>query len=407
MARPSFDVVVVGAGLVGLATAYRLLEGHPSLSVAVVDKEASVARHQSSHNSGVLHSGVYYAPGSLKARLCISGKASVERFAAEHGVRVRRLGKLIVAVDRSELGRLDALRERAESNGVPELSMIGPDELAELEPHVSGIRALRVPGTSVVDFSEIARAYAQEVDSRGGQMVMSREVQGVIELTDRALVLCDGDDLSASVVITCAGLQGDRFGERAAEGDAGVRLVPFRGDYYRLTPDAAHLVRGLVYPVPDPSLPFLGVHLTRRVDDEVWIGPNAVLALAREGYRRRDLDLRDVLQIVALPGFRRLARRWWRTGVAEVWRDLSKRAFLDEARRFLPDLRADQLAFGPSGVRAQALSPDGRLVDDFVILGGPRTVHVRNAPSPAATASLAIGSLVAERALRLLEVPQP
>jgi (S)-2-hydroxyglutarate dehydrogenase len=406
MSGPVYDVAIVGAGLVGLATAYRLLERRPGLGVAVLDKEDGVGRHQSGHNSGVIHSGVYYTPGSLKARLCFEGKAALEAFALAHAIPLESCGKVIVAVDQNELARLTALHDRAAANSVPGLKMLGANGLREVEPHATGIRALHVPGTAIVDFARVAAAYADEVTARGGDLMLGQSVVGVKESPDAVVLTTSVGDVVARTAVTCAGLHADRFG-CFAPGDAGAlapggngsaaaaRIVPFRGDYCQLVPGARHLVRGLIYPVPDPSLPFLGVHFTRRIDGEVWGGPNAVLAFAREGYRRTTIQPYELAEILRYSGFRRLARRHWRTGAAEAWRDLSKRAFLRALQRYIPELRLEDMAWGPSGVRAQAVMPDGTMVDDFSIVRSRRALHVRNAPSPAATASLAIGAELA------------
>ena len=408
--RPAtYQVAVVGGGLIGLATAYRLLERRPGMSVMVVDKEARVAAHQSSHNSGVIHAGVYYAPGSLKARLCLQGRAALEDFAEGHGIPVERCGKVIVALDNRELGRLATLHDRAVANGVTGVRALGPSELAELEPHVAGVRALHVPTTSIVDFELVARAYADEVRARGGVVLLGHRVDALREdggAGGGVVLQTSQGDVRARLVVTCAGLHADRL---AAAGDRGsdrgpapgaeVRIVPFRGDYYTLRPSARGLVRGLVYPVPDPALPFLGAHFTRRIDGEVWAGPNAVLAFALEGYGRTTVNLRELGSTLGYPGFRRLARRYWRTGSAEMWRDLVKPAFVRELRRYVPDLSSADLTFGPSGVRAQAVASDGSMVEDFAIDESDHVIHLRNAPSPGATSSLAIGDHLAARVL--------
>ena len=397
------DVAVVGGGIVGLATAYRLLEARPELRLAIVEKEPELARHQSGHNSGVLHAGLYYAPGSLKARLCREGKAEIEAFAEAHGIPIERCGKLVVALDESELPRFGALRVRAEENGVPGLEEVGPERLREIEPHAAGIRALWSPTTGIVDFRRVALAMADDVRARGASIHLGRPVTDV-RPSPREIVLetASGPIVAANAVI-CAGLQADRLAAMAGEPGA-PRIVPFRGDYYTLAPEARHLVRGLVYPVPDPRFPFLGVHFTKRIDGEVWAGPNAVLAFAREGYRRRDVNVRDLTGTLAYPGFLRLAGRYLRTGLAEMWRDWWKPAFVRELQRYVPEVRAEQLSFGPSGVRAQALARDGSLVDDFSLGGTARILHVQNAPSPAATSSLAIGRMLATTAIERFEL---
>jgi L-2-hydroxyglutarate oxidase len=394
-----FDVVVVGGGIVGLATAYRLLELGPDLRVAVVEKERELAMHQSGRNSGVIHAGLYYAPGSLKARLCREGKAELEAFCTRKEIRFDRCGKLVVALAETELPRLEALRERAEANAVPGLEVVGPTRMRELEPHVVGVRGLWSPSTGIVDFREVALALADEIRARGGQIRVSSEVTAARERSAELVLETSSGQLQAAAAVACAGLWADRVAALTGTGSDAPRIVPFRGDYYTLTPDARHLVRGLVYPVPDPRFPFLGVHFTRRIDGQVWAGPNAVLAFRRDGYRRRDVSVRDLAATLSYPGFLRLAARHWWTGVAELWRDWSKGAFLRELRRFVPDLRSDQLVFGPSGIRAQAVGRDGRLVDDFDLAVSGRLLHVRNAPSPAATSSLAIGRVLAEQVL--------
>lgn len=405
MKAGSADVAIIGAGIVGLATAYRLLERVPDLRVAVLEKEADVGLHQSGRNSGVVHAGIYYAPGSLKARLCREGKAALESFAVEKGIPLEHVGKLVVALDEGELPRLAELRARAVANGVEGLEELGPERLRAIEPYAAGIRALWSPRTAIVDFAVVTRAFADEVRARGGAIHLRREVTGIARRGDEQVLATTAGDLVARRVIACAGLWADRVAAMTGEGGRDVpRIVPFRGDYYTLTPGARHLVRGLIYPVPDPRFPFLGVHLTRRVDGEVWAGPNAVLAFARAGYRRRDVDLRELAGTLAYPGMLRLGARFWRTGAAEMWRDVSRRAFLAGLRRLVPELRAGDLVFGPSGVRAQALRRDGTLVDDFDLGGSDRVLHVRNAPSPAATSSLAIGRVLAEEAIRRFEL---
>jgi (S)-2-hydroxyglutarate dehydrogenase len=396
-----YDVVVVGAGIVGLASARELLLRRPRLRLAVVDKEPRVGAHQTGHNSGVIHSGIYYAPGSLKARLCVAGARELYAYCDANGIPTERCGKVIVATDEGELDRLGALHERGLANGVEGLEMVGPERLRELEPHCAGIRALWSPNTGIVDFSLVAASYARDLREAGGEVHTGRELLGLRTLADRVVLETAGGELEARRVVTCAGLHSDRVAGLSG-GGAEPRIVPFRGDYWQLRPEARGLCRNLIYPVPDPAFPFLGVHATRRLGTgEVWLGPNAVLAFAREGYRRRDIRPRDLAEALANRGFQRLARRYWRMGAVEMWRDWSKRAFWRSVRRYLPDVGLADMVPGPSGVRAQALDASGTLVDDFTVdVSGDRVLHVRNAPSPAATSSLAIGRLVADAAER-------
>ncbi|MFL5755179.1 MAG: L-2-hydroxyglutarate oxidase [Chloroflexota bacterium] len=394
------DVVVIGGGIIGLATALRLLEARPGLRVVVLEREAELATHQSGHNSGVIHAGLYYAPGSLKARLSRQGKAELEAYCERKGIAFARVGKVVVALSADELPRLRELEVRATANGVPGLETLDPVRLAEIEPHAAGVEALWSPTTGIVDYRRVALAFADDVRAAGGTIETGRTVTAIHDAPRSLLVRTSGGDVETSSVVACAGLWADRVA--GLTGDAGAdapRIVPFRGDYYTLTPDARDLVRGLIYPVPDPRFPFLGVHFTRRIDGEVWAGPNAVLAFARTGYRRRDVSVPDLAATLAYPGFLRLASRYLRTGLAEMWRDWSGGAFHSALQRYLPELRRDQLVFGPSGVRAQALARDGTLVDDFDLAGSARVLHVRNAPSPGATASLAIGRELATRAI--------
>lgn len=401
---PGYDIAVVGAGLVGLATVYALLQRRPKLRVAVVDKEDRVAAHQSSHNSGVLHAGVYYKAGSLKARLCVEGKRALEEFAEGRGIPIDRCGKLIVAVAPSELGRLADLAERAAANGVPGVRELTGDQLRELEPNVVGIRALHVPGTSIIDFERVALAYAEEVKGMGATILLGHRVDNIVRRPSGQVLVTSKGEVACRWIISCAGLHADRLARHSTPAATDMQIVPFRGDYYRVVGPSRALVRGLVYPVPDPSLPFLGVHFTRRIDGEMWAGPNAVLAFAREGYRRRDVSPRDISEAVRFPGLWKLSRRYWRTGVEEMWRDVAKHAFVRELHRYVPDVSSADLVFGPSGVRAQAVSIDGTLVDDFSIVDTDVAIHVRNAPSPGATASLAIGGHLADLALRRFEI---
>jgi len=393
----TYDVIVVGAGIVGLASARELLRRRPGIRLAMVDKEQRAGVHQTGHNSGVIHSGIYYAPGSLKARLCVAGARELYAYCEANGIPTERCGKVIVATDESELGRLQNLNERGRANGVEGLELVGPERLRELEPHCAGIRALWSPNTGIVDYTLVAGRYALDVREAGGEIHTGRELRAVRTLADRVVLETTAGDLVARHVVTCAGLQSDRVAGLTG-GAREPRIVPFRGDYWQLRPEARGLCRNMIYPVPDPAFPFLGVHATRRIGTgEVWLGPNAVLAFAREGYGRLDLRPRDLAEALGNRGFQRMARRYWRMGAVEMWRDWSKRAFWRSVQRYLPDVGMRDMVPGPSGVRAQALDAAGALVDDFVVdTSGGRVLHVRNAPSPAATSSLAIGRLIAD-----------
>jgi len=392
------DLAVVGAGILGLAVAREALRRYPGIAVAVLEKEGSVATHQTGHNSGVVHAGVYYAPGSLKAKLCVDGSRALYAYCDEHDIPYDRCGKVVVAADESEIPRLDDLFERSTKNGVPEVRLLDEDELHEVEPSVRGVRALLSPSTGVVDYRRVASTMAKEIVDGGAAIHTACFVQQ-IRRTDGDTIRLETTDafLEAHAVITCGGVYSDRLA-RMTGGAASPRIVPFRGRYYALVPEASNLVRGLVYPVPDPAFPFLGVHFTKQISGEMWAGPNAVLALAREGYRARQIALHDVWDTVSYGGFRAFARRHWRTGFGELRGDLSQRAFVSALQRLVPDVRAEHLAETHSGIRAQALDSDGTLVDDFRFDYAENVVHVRNAPSPGATSSLAIAAHIVEQA---------
>jgi L-2-hydroxyglutarate oxidase LhgO len=385
---------VVGAGLVGLAVARRLART-TGAEVTVFEKEDDVCAHQSGHNSGVVHSGIYYTPGSLKATLCRRGVELIREFCGEHGLEYREIGKVIVARDEAERARLDELERRAAGNGVPRVRRLGPEELRELEPHVRGVAALHSPTTAIVDYPLIARALAAEITAAGGHVLLGHAVTRIERAGTRVAVHSNGVRHEFDRLVLCAGLQSDTVAQLAGD-DAGPAIVPFRGEYYRLVPNRRNLVNGLVYPVPDPAYPFLGVHLTPRTDGTVDVGPNAVLALAKEGYKRTDIRPGDLYRTLTWTGSLRLFRQHWRMGVHEYRGSFSKRAFTAAARAYVPELTPDDLVAAPAGVRAQAVDRDGSLVDDFRISTlGPVTA-VRNAPSPAATSSLAIAEHVAD-----------
>ena len=395
------DAVIVGGGIVGLATALALLDARPGTSLAVLEKERELSSHQTGRNSGVIHSGLYYKPGSLKARTCARGRTLLERFCAEQGVPFELCGKVVVATRPEEVAQLEELERRGRANGLSRARRISTDELREHEPHAAGVAALLVPETGIVDYKEVARAYAREIVHRGGEIRMGAQAIGIRRSDDRVVVESTAGELQGRVLVACAGLASDRIA-RMAGMTIDVSIVPFRGEYWMLAPERAHLVRNLIYPVPDPAFPFLGVHFTRHVHGGVEAGPNAVLALAREGYTRTSFDARDALEIARWPGFWKMAAKHWRAGMAEQWRSVSRRAFARACAALVPAVTSDDLTPGGSGVRAQALKRDGSLVDDFAIAEAERMVHVLNAPSPAATASLAIGEEIATRALRWL-----
>ena len=391
------DVVVIGGGIVGLSTAYALNRAAPGTSVIVLEKETRIAAHQTGRNSGVIHSGLYYRPGSLKAEYAVEGARETVEFCREQGVPHRVTGKLVVATDSAELPRLHALAQRGREHGLP-IRELGPAGIVEFEPHAAGIAALHVGSTGICDYPAMAAALAE---LSGAQLRTGGAVTAVARRSDGVTVTTPLAEVRARVVVNCAGLQSDRIARLAGD-EPGVRIVPFRGEYFTLAPRARDLVRGLVYPVPDPAFPFLGVHLTRDLHGEVHVGPNAVPALAREGYRWADLSPRDLAGTLAWPGAWRLGARHWRAEAAELHRSLSLRVFAREVRRLLPECTGADLVPAPAGVRAQAVARDGSLLDDFVFARAPRTVHVLNAPSPAATASLPIGREVARRALAAL-----
>ncbi len=390
------DVVIIGAGIVGLATAYRLTREHPSLTITVLDKEDGPARHQTGHNSGVLHSGIYYKPGSLKAINCREGKKAMEAFCREEGIRHEICGKVIVALSEREIPALERIFERGRENGI-QCEKIGPERLKELEPHAAGIQALHVPETGIVDFGQVCERLALRIDEHdGGRIVYGAKVRALRQAGGSLVVETAAGPFETRYLVNCAGLQSDRVTAMAGV-DPGMKIVPFRGEYYRLKPDARRLVNNLVYPVPDPSFPFLGVHFTRMIGGGVECGPNAVLAFAREGYRKRDLDARDLAETLTYPGFLKLAARYWRIGAGEMVRSFSKRAFVQALRRLLPEIEARHLEPAPAGVRAQAVTPDGAMVDDFIIRESENIVNVCNAPSPAATAALNIGKCIVDK----------
>ena len=399
----NFDCAIVGGGIVGLATALALSK-EQGLSLIVLEAEERLAAHQTGRNSGVIHSGLYYQPGSLKARNCVEGRKALVAYCQERGVPVDVCGKIVVATKEEELERLEKLESRGRANGLLGLERLDAEQLRQYEPHVAGIAGLWVPETGIVDFGQVAEAYADEVREHGGEIRTKARVYSARPTKDGAgglLLKTAQGDIGCRVLVACCGLQADRVAWSCGV-DPGVRIVPFRGEYYELAPERQSLVRNLIYPVPDPELPFLGVHFTRMIAGGVEAGPNAVLAFKREGYGKLSFSLRDTLSCFTYPGFWKMARVRWRTALAEQYRSWNKRAFVTALQRLMPDLRMEDVVRGGAGVRAQALDPDGRLADDFRISESEQTVQVLNAPSPAATASLSIGRTIADLALKKL-----
>jgi (S)-2-hydroxyglutarate dehydrogenase len=389
METESFDIGVIGGGIVGLATAMALKSQFPGQSIAIVEKEAEVATHQTGHNSGVIHAGIYYKPGSYKAKLCVEGGRLLTEFCDMADVRYDRCGKLIVATSEEELPRLQSLYERGTANGIQGLELVGPERSHEIEPHAKAIRALYSPITAIVDYTQVAQAMAKRIANDGGKIFLSAEVRAIKQSDGFLYIETSRTTIRCRNLINCAGLYSDRVA-RMMELRANILLMPFRGEYYSLRPKC-RLVRGLIYPVPDPQFPFLGVHFTRKINGEYEAGPNAVLAFAREGYKFQNVNLKDLASMFVFAGFWKMALRHWRTQVYELYRSLSRRAFLRALQKLVPELEDKDLAPGGAGVRAQIVMADGALADDFVIIEAPHAIHVLNAPSPAATASIAIG----------------
>jgi L-2-hydroxyglutarate oxidase len=395
---PRYDVVVIGGGIVGIATALALGERLRG-SLAVLEAEPRLAAHQSGHNSGVIHSGLYYKPGSLKARNCVEGRDLMYRLLEEHGVRYERCGKLVVATEARELPALDELERRGRANALAGMRRLGPEEIREFEPAAAGVAGLHVPQTGIVDYLRVMEVLAGLVRAAGGEIVLGARVQRVRRSAGEIVLETHAGPIACRALVNCAGLQSDRVATLCGV-RPGLQIVPFRGEYYQLREERRGLVRNLVYPVPDPAFPFLGVHFTRTIHGGVEAGPNAVLAWKREGYRHRDVSLRDLAQMAGYVGFWRMVGRFWRTGMGEMYRSVSKNAFVKALQRLVPDLRAEDLERGGAGVRAQAVEPSGLLVDDFRVVEAEGMVHVLNAPSPGATSSLSIGRTIADIAAR-------
>jgi L-2-hydroxyglutarate oxidase len=402
-----YDLTIVGGGILGLATALKLICAHPSLRLLILEKEAEIARHQTGNNSGVIHSGLYYRPGSLKARSCVAGRKELMAFCDENAVPYEICGKVVVATSEEELPRLEELHRRGIANGLKDLQIIGPERLKELEPHATGIKGLHVPETGIIDYKKVAAAYAEKIRDAGGDIRLSQRVVGILDRPEEIVLQTSGGDYRTQHLINCCGLQSDIVAQMMGGGNNSEeehRIIPFRGEYYKIAPERQFLVRNLIYPVPDPTFPFLGVHFTRMARGGVEAGPNAVFAYAREGYRHTDINLSDLWRTISFKGFWAITGKYWQTGFGELYRSLSKSAFVRALQKLLPEIRESDLVPGGAGVRAQAVSASGALVDDFVIKQSRKSIHVLNAPSPGATASLAIGQQICEMAEKNFEL---
>ncbi|MBI1956245.1 MAG: L-2-hydroxyglutarate oxidase [Acidobacteria bacterium] len=391
-----FDLIIIGGGIIGLAVALEAGRRFPHWRLAVLEKEDRVAAHQTGHNSGVIHSGLYYKPGSLKARTCVEGAAAMVAFCQEHGIPHQICGKVVVATRAEEIPALEELHRRGTANGVANLAFLGPQQLCEIEPHSAGIRALQVPGTGITDYTAVAQKFAELVANQGGEIITGARVFGIVRHNQETVVETTSGRFQSQQIINCAGLHSDRVA-RLAGARLDLQIVPFRGEYYEIVPERQHLVKALIYPVPDPKFPFLGVHFTRRIQGGVEAGPNAVLAWRREGYRKTDFALADALETLSFPGFWRMAKKYWRSGLEEFYRSVSKKAFTRALQRLAPEIEEKDLRAGGAGVRAQALDRAGNLLDDFDIVRTENVIHVLNVPSPAATASLAIARHIVDR----------
>ena len=403
MTDARFDIVIVGAGIVGLATAMDLATRRPNLRLVVLEKENTVAAHQTGNNSGVIHAGLYYKPGSLKAQMVVEGARRMVAFCQEHELPYELCGKVVVATTEQELPRLEELHRRGTANGVVGLAKITAEGISEREPHAAGLEGLWSPNTGIVDYMAVSLKYAEIVTEHGGEVRLNTKVIGISQTSDGLVLQTAGQNVHTRTLINCAGLQSDTIASMMGS-THGLRIVPFRGEYYKLAPKSQGLVHGLIYPVPDPRFPFLGVHYTKKIDGSVEAGPNAVLAFAREGYGKTDFSLGHVLGLLAFPGFWVMAAKYWRMGFGEMYRSWNKRAFVDALRSLLPELGMDDIAAGGAGIRAQAMDSKGRLLDDFSFIDSPRAIHVLNAPSPAATASITIGEAIAAKALETFEL---
>lgn len=397
-----YDYVIVGGGIVGLASAYHILKLQPGAKLAVLEKESAVAAHQTGHNSGVIHSGIYYKPGSLKAKNCIDGYNMMVDFCKEHGIKFDLCGKLIVAVNDSELPELEKLYKRGHENGLTKITYLNKEQIADYEPHLNGVKAIHVPYTGIIDYTEVCEKLAELVTQMGGEIYLNHKAEDIHVETDYTQVITPLKTFTTSMLVNCAGLYCDKVAELARE-ETDTKIIPFRGEYYMLKPEKRHLVKNLIYPVPDPNFPFLGVHFTRMIHGDVEAGPNAVFAFKREGYHKSDVDLEEMFESLAWPGFQKVAAKYWKTGMGEFYRSFSKAAFTKALQRLIPELQEDDLIPAEAGVRAQACDRTGGLLDDFKIIERVNAIHVLNAPSPAATSSLSIGKTIAGLAVKQIQ----
>ena len=389
------DIAIVGGGIVGLTTAYHLTNKYPDKKVVVIEKEATIAHHQTGNNSGVIHSGLYYKPGSLKAKNCIDGYHMLLEFCDKHDIKYDLCGKVVVATDKEELGRLRDLFDRGRENGLEGLQMLNQAELKEIEPHLNGIQGIRVPQTGIINSKHICAQLAKEIQEGGGEILLNTEVKSIEEKTDEIQIVTNKNFVECSIMVNCAGLYSDKVASMHL-GKIDTRIIPFRGEYFELTTEAEHLVKHLIYPVPDPAFPFLGVHFTRMIGGGIEAGPNAVFAFKKEGYHRTDFDFKEFTESLMWPGFQKVMMKYWKTGLGEMYRSFSKKAFTKALQRLIPEIKEEHLVAAPAGVRAQACDRTGGLLDDFKLVTEKRAIHVINAPSPAATSSLSIGKTIAE-----------
>jgi L-2-hydroxyglutarate oxidase len=394
-----YDYVIVGGGIVGLSSAYHILKKHKGAKLAVLEKESAVAAHQTGHNSGVIHSGIYYKPGSLKAQNCIDGYNMMVDYCKEHGIKFDLCGKLIVAVDDGELPELEKLYKRGHENGLTKITYVNKEQIADYEPHLNGVKAIHVPYTGIIDYTEVCEKLAELVTQMGGEIYLNHKAEDILVEQDDMQIITPLKTFTTSMLVNCAGLYCDKVAELAGE-ETDTKIIPFRGEYYMLKPEKRHLVKNLIYPVPDPNFPFLGVHFTRMIHGDVEAGPNAVFAFKREGYHKSDVDLEEMFESLAWPGFQKVAAKYWKTGIGEFYRSFSKAAFTKALQRLIPEVQEDDLIPAEAGVRAQACDRTGGLLDDFKIIERANAIHVLNAPSPAATSSLSIGKTIAALAVK-------